>query len=92
MSEEITQAEANATDAIEAEGGADAGPQAIRIKIGKVREYMACTVKQRGCKAPSMGNVFPVDLSTGNLSKPFALACTACLTKMQDEGQWLIPG
>jgi hypothetical protein len=66
-------------------------PQAIKIKIGKVREFMACTVKQRGCKSPSMGNVFPVDHVTGNLSKPFALACSVCLTKMQDDGQWVVP-
>lgn len=82
MSEETTQAEA-------AEAPAE---QATKIKIGKVREFMACTVKMRGCKAPSMGNVFPVDLYTGNLSKPFALACSSCLTKMQDEGKWVIPG
>lgn len=65
--------------------------EAQRIKIGKVREFMACTLKLRGCKAPSMGNVFPVDHATGNLSKPFALACSSCMTKMQDDGKWVIP-
>jgi len=84
MSDETTQAEPEVEAAPEAD-------QAIRIRIGKVREFMACTIKLRGCKSPSMGNVFPVDHTTGNLSKPFALACTACLTKMQDEGKWLIP-
>ncbi|MDB5097825.1 MAG: hypothetical protein JWM80_2246 [Cyanobacteria bacterium RYN_339] len=82
MSEETTEAP---------EAGAEApAPSAKRIRIGPVRTFTACTVKLRGCKSPEMGNVFPVDLSTGNMTKPFDLACTSCLTKMQDEGKWVI--
>jgi hypothetical protein len=67
--------------------------EAKRIKIGKVRNFTECTLKLRGCKAPTMmGNVFPVDNHTGNMTKPFALACSSCLTKMQDEGKWVISG
>ena len=80
-----TEAEAPVQEAVARE------PEAIRIKIGPVRTYMACTLKLRGCKSPQMGNVFPVDKITGNLSKPFDLACSSCLTKMQDEGKWAIP-
>ena len=77
--------------ATEAETSVPQAEEAIRIKIGPVRTFMACTIGMRGCKAPQMGNVFPVDKYTGNLSKPFALACSNCLTKMQDEGKWEIP-
>lgn len=80
------------SEEIQAEAPAEApAEQAKRIRIGTVRTFTPCTLKMRGCKAPEMGNVFPVDNSTGNMTKPFAMACTNCLTKMQDEGKWVIP-